>query len=83
MCEARFETKREVGIHVTNRYVGMEKEPETEPNNGMFVCQYCKETFSSSRSLPQHVRNKHTATQLAKLAEEASTRSQADSQPQH
>jgi len=59
----------------------MEKEPEL--NNGTFMCQYRKETISSSKSLSQHVRNKHAAGQLAKLAEEALIRSQADSQPQH
>jgi len=80
-CEARFENKREVGIHVNNRHAGREKEPE--PKKGMFACQYCKETFLSSRSLSQHVRNKHAATQLAKLAEEASMRSPADLQPRH
>jgi len=61
LCKARFEKKREVGIHLTSRHAGMEKEPE--PRKGTFACQYCKETFSSSRNLSQHVRNKHAAAQ--------------------
>jgi len=81
MCEKRFNTKREVGIHVTSRHAGIEKEPELR--KGTFVCQYCKETFSSSRSLSQHMRNKHAAAQSAKLADEASMKSPAGSQLQH
>lgn len=50
---------------------------------GAFLCDYCEETFQLSRSRSQHVRNKHAATQSARLAEESSQKTSADSQPRH
>ena len=54
-----------------------------DPKGGAFPCEFCKETFESSRSRSQHVRNQHAAVQSARLAEVSSKRTSTDSQPRH
>ena len=80
-CEEEFPDKKKVSALVKRVHAGKAMKKFT--NKGAFPCDYCKETFQSSRSRSMHVRNQHAATQSARLAEESSLKTSADSQPRH
>ena len=78
-CGEEFPDKK-VSAHVNRVHV--DKTTTTkDPKGGAFPCEFCAETFESSRSRSQHVRNQHTATQSAHLAEVSSQRTVIDPQP--
>ena len=70
-----------MSAHVNRVHAGKAMKKDT--NKGAFLCDYCEETFQSSRSRSMHVRNQHAAAQSARLAEESSLKTLADSQPRH
>ena len=70
-----------MSAHVNRVHAGKAMKKDT--NKGAFPCNYCEETFQSSRSRSMHVRNQHAAAQSARLAEESSLKTSADSQPRH
>ena len=80
-CGEEFRDKKKVSTHVNRMHTG--KAMKKDPKEGAFPCDYCEETFASSRSRSMHVRNKHAAAQSARLAGESSQKSSADSQPRH
>ena len=65
-CEEEFPDKKKVSAHV-NR-VHANKAMKKDTNKGAFPCDYCEETFQSSRSRSMHVRNQQAAAQSARLA---------------
>ena len=85
-CGEEYPDKKKVSAHVTRVHVGRATTTTTtkkDPKGGAFPCEFCKETFESSRSRSQHVRNQHAAAQSARLAEVSSKRTSTDSQPRH
>ena len=54
-----------------------------DTKSGAFPCDYCEETFQSSRGRSQHARNQHAAAQSAHLAGESSLKTSVDPQPWH
>ena len=80
-CEEEFPDKKKVSAHVNRVHAGKAMKKDT--NKGAFPCDYCEETFQSSRSRSMHARNQHAAAQSARLAEESSLKTSADSQPRH
>ena len=70
-----------MSTHVNRVHAG--KAMKKDIKSGALLCDYCEETFQSSRSRSMHVRNKHAAIQLARLAGESSLKSPTDSQPRH
>ena len=85
-CSEEFSDKKKVSTHVTRVHVGRATTTTTtkkDPKGGAFPCEFCAETFESSRSRSQHVRNQHAAAQSARLAEVSSKRTSTDSQPRH
>ena len=85
-CGEEYPDKKKVSAHVTRVHVGRAMTTTTtkkDPKGGAFPCEFCKETFESSRSRSQHVRNQHATAQSARLAEVSSKRTSTDSQPRH
>ena len=80
-CGEEFQDKKKVSAHVNRVDVGKVIKKDTK--SGAFPCDYCEETFQSSRGRSQHARNQHAAAQSARLAGESSLKTSMDSQPQH
>ena len=80
-CGEELQDKKKVSTHVNCVHVG--KAMKKDIKSGAFPCDYCEETFQSSRSRSMHVRNKHGAAQSAHLAGESSLKTSVDSQPRH
>ena len=79
-CGEEFQDKK-VSAHVNRIHVG--KVIKKDTRSGTFLCDYCEETFQSSRGRSQNIRNQHAAAQSARLAGESSLKTSVDSQPRH